>query len=195
MSKVRERILVAASDLFYQQGIRAAGVDAIIRGADVARMSFYRHFRSKNGLVVAYLTRRDRATLEWFERRVTELAPRPKHRPLAVFDALAERFATEQYRGCAFINAMVESPDRDSAAHRSAAQHKRNFQKLFARLLRGADLAEAHAADMLMLFDGAVVAAVREGTARPALRAKRLAAAMLGVRIPVPRSHRARAAR
>ncbi len=195
MSKVRERILETASQLFYQRGIPAAGVDAIIQGADVARMSFYRHFRSKEGLVVAYLARRDRATLEWFERRVTELAPNARHRPLAVFEALAERFASEQYRGCGFINAMVESPDRTSAAHRTAAAHKASFQALLARLLRDAGLPESAASDLLLLFDGAVVAAMREGTAAPARRAMRLAAARLGVSVPARFAQRTRAAR
>jgi len=59
MSKVRERILETASELFYRNGIQAVGVDAIIGGADVARMSFYRHFKSKEGLVLAFLERRD----------------------------------------------------------------------------------------------------------------------------------------
>src|SRR5262249_21345291 len=92
MSQVRERILDVASYLFYRPGIQAVGIDAIIREADVARMSFYRHFKSKEGLVVACVERRDVAVRDWFEKRVKRLAPNPKDRPLALFDALALRF-------------------------------------------------------------------------------------------------------
>ncbi len=194
MSKVRERILEVASKLFYEKGIRGVGVDAIIDEAEVARMSFYRHFRSKEGLVVACITRRDEAIRNWFGTQVRLLAPDPRDRPLAVFDALARRFAAEGFRGCGFINAMAEMSDRTSAAHRSAAAHKAAFQALLAQLLREAGLGEEHAADLLLLFDGASVAAVREGSASPAFRARRMAAALLGIPEPGPRKRRTKAA-
>ena len=104
MSKVRERILDVATDLFYREGIQAVGVDTIIGIAEVARMSFYRHFRSKEGLALAVLERRDERLCAWFEQEVERLAPDVKLRPLAVFDALAMRLANPDYRGCAFLN-------------------------------------------------------------------------------------------
>ena len=188
MSQVRERILDVASQLFYQQGIQAVGVDAIIVKADVARMSFYRHFKSKDGLVVACVARRDEALCAWFETEVKRVAPNPKARPLAVFEALAKRFATEHYRGCGFINTMTELADRGHAAHRAAAAHKLRFQAYFGTLLREAGLSEEHAPDLLLLFDGAAVSAVREGSAAAAFRARKIAAVLLGV--PLPRTGR-----
>lgn len=186
MSKVRERILEVASELFYQKGIQAVGVDAIILKADVARMSFYRHFKSKEGLVLACITRRDEALRTWFEVEVKRLAPDPKQRPLAVFDVLALRFATDHYRGCGFINTMVEIADPKEAAHQAASEHKTRFQDYLARLLQEAGFHEELAPDLLLLFDGAVVSAVREGSETPAFRAKRMAALLLG--IPEPKS-------
>lgn len=180
MSQVRERILDVASDLFYRHGIKAVGVDAIISQADVARMSFYRHFRSKDGLVVAYLERRDEAILVWFEKQVRRLAPDPRDRPLVVFDALALRFRSKGYRGCGFINAIAEVADPASDAHGAAAAHKQRFQSWLAKLLREAGLDESYAADLLLLFEGATAAAVRQGTPEPAHRAKRIAALLLG---------------
>src|SRR5262245_19840575 len=135
MSQVRERILETASELFYQQGIRAVGVDAIIARADVARMSFYRHFKSKEGLVLAFLEQRDQQFLGWLDAEVRRLAPKPERRPLAVFDALALRFAPNDYRGCAFINTMAETADHDDVVHRAAAGHKARVQAYLARLL------------------------------------------------------------
>ncbi len=180
MTKVRDRILEAASESFYRKGIQAVGVDAIITQADVARMSFYRHFKSKEGLVLAYLSQRDETFRAWLAAEVVRLAPDPRDRPLAVFDVLALRFATRDYRGCAFINTMVESANRDDAAHQAAAAHKARVQEYLGRLLLDAGLDPAHAPDLLLLFDGAVVSAVREGSVEPAFRAKRLAALLLG---------------
>ncbi|MEQ1833251.1 MAG: TetR/AcrR family transcriptional regulator [Candidatus Eisenbacteria bacterium] len=181
MSSVRERILDVAGELFYREGVQAVGVDAIIAKADVARMSFYRHFRSKEGLVIACVERRDEHIRAWFETQVARLAPDARDRPLAVFDALARRISAERYRGCGFLNTMAEMADRTDAAHRAAAAHKARFQDYFARLLREAGLGEEHAADLMQLFDGAVVTAAREGTNAAALRAKRIAALLLGV--------------
>jgi len=181
MSRVRERILEVASDLFYREGIQAVGVDAIISGADVARMSFYRHFRSKDGLVVAYLERRDEKVRDWFEKQVRRLAPDPRDRPLAVFDALALRLRSQRYRGCGFNNTIAEVADSASDTHVAAAAHKQRFQDWIAGLLREAELDEARAADLLLLFDGATTTAVREGTAEPARRARNIAALLLGL--------------
>ena len=181
MSQVRERILEVAGELFYREGVQAVGVDAIIAKADVARMSFYRHFQSKERLVIACVERRDEHIRAWFETQVARLAPDALDRPLAVFDALARRMSAERYRGCGFLNTMAEMPDRADAAHRAAATHKTRFREYFARLLREAEFGEQHATDLMQLFDGAVVTAVREGTNAPALRAKRIAAMLLGV--------------
>ena len=82
MSQVRERILDTASELFYRKGIQAVGVDAIIDAAEVARMSFYRHFKSKQGLALAFLERRDAEFRAWLDREVVRLAPDPAERPL-----------------------------------------------------------------------------------------------------------------
>lgn len=184
MTKVRDRILETASDLFYRKGIQAVGVDAIIVQADVARMSFYRHFKSKEGLVLACLEARDERFRAWLKGEVDRLAPKAKDKPLAVFDALALRFATEDYRGCAFLNTMAETPDRDDAVHRAAAGHKGKIGAYFETLLREAGRDPALAADLLLLFDGAVVSAVREGSAAPAGRARRLADLLLNAAPP-----------
>ncbi len=186
MSKVRERILEVASELFYQKGIQAVGVDKIIVQADVARMSFYRHFKSEEGLVLAYLHRRGELIRDWLESEVHRLAPTVRDRPLAVFDALALRFALEDYRGCGFINAIAETADRNDVVHQAAVHHKMNIQDYLAQLLRDADLGAEHAPDLLLLFDGAVVSAVREKSAEPAFGAKRMAALLLNIPVPPP---------
>ena len=176
----KQKILQVASDLFYAHGVRAVGVDRLIAASGVAKASFYRHFPAKDDLVVAFLQRRDQLWRDWLEDAVVRLSPDPSGRPLAIFHALFERFSTGDFRGCAFINSIVELADRDHAAHHAADAHKRAVIALVDRLLQaaghaGPDLARS----FVMLMDGAIVTAVREGDPGAALRAKAIAALML----------------
>ncbi len=100
------KILDSASELFYRNGIHAVGVDAIAAGAGVTKRTLYDRFGSKDALVVAYLTERDR---RWWERFEERLATAPRPRVLAVFDSYRAD-VDEGDRGCAFINAAAELP-------------------------------------------------------------------------------------
>lgn len=177
----RDRILEVASKLFYENGIRAVGVDTIIAQSDVAKMTFYNHFKSKELLVLEFLKRRDELWRAWFETTVHRLAPRAEDRPLAVFDALEERFSRKDFRGCAFINTMVEMADGNHVAHQAAAEHKQKVQQIIRALLSGAGVKkpEELAKAFLLLIDGAIVTAVREGKPGSAKAAKKIAATLL----------------
>ena len=177
----RDRILEVASKLFYQNGIRAVGVDTIIAQSDVAKMTFYKHFKSKELLVLEFLNRRDELWRAWFESRVEQLAPKIEDRPLAIFDALEERFSRKDFRGCAFINTMVEMADGDHIAHQAAAEHKRKVQKIIRSLLSeaGVKKPEELAKAFLLLIDGAIVTAVRERKPGSAKAAQKIAASLL----------------
>jgi len=180
-SDVRERILATASELFYANGIRATGVDTIIAASGVAKASFYRHFPSKDDLVLAFLERRDALWRDWLRESVERLATDPADRPLAVFDALAERFARKDFRGCAFINSMIELADREHVGHIAAATHKSRVRDYLESLLARASRPDARplADELLLLIDGAIVSAVREGSPEPARRARAIAARLL----------------
>jgi AcrR family transcriptional regulator len=198
----RQRLLETASELFYMQGIRATGIDMIIAKANVAKASFYQHFPSKDALVVAFLERRDEAWREWLADAVTRLSPAPSGRPLAVFDALHERFGRKDFRGCAFVNSMIELADRSHAAHIAAATHKQKVISYLTALLKEASFEslppsgiEALAKQLMLLIDGAIVTAVREGNAHSAIEAKQLAILLLdkGAASPPPRQSRRKA--
>ncbi|GAA2788445.1 TetR/AcrR family transcriptional regulator [Kitasatospora sp. CM 4170] len=180
-TQARARLLSTAEDLFYAEGVRAVGVDRILSVSGVGRASFYRHFASKDDLVVAVLQGRDTRWREWLRDCVDARELPPEERPLAVFDALAERFARRDFRGCAFVNTMIEAADRDSAAHRVAAGHKAAVTDYLDQLLTDAGYRDhtALAEHLVLLIDGAIVTAVREGTTEPARRARRIAAALL----------------
>src|ERR1700754_865043 len=123
-TQARRRLLETAERLFYAEGTRAVGVERILEESGVGRASFYRHFASKDDLIVAVLRRRDTAWREWLATRVEALASTAHAKPLAVFDALEERFGWQDFRGCAFINTIVETADPASAAHAVAIEHK-----------------------------------------------------------------------
>lgn len=177
----RDRILNVASQLFYQNGIRAVGIDTIIAQSNVAKMTFYKHFKSKDLLVLEFLKRRDELWRDWLQSTVSRLAPTIEKRPLAIFDALEERFSRKDFRGCAFINTMVEMADGDHIAHQAAAEHKQKVQRIIHKWLsdtgvkKSGDLAKA----FLLLIDGAIVTAVRERKPGSAKAAKKIAAILL----------------
>lgn len=177
----RERILEVAGQLFYQSGIRAVGIDSIIAKADVAKMTFYKHFKTKDMLIVEFLKRRDERWRAWFTETVYRLAPQAQDRPLALFDALEERFLTADFRGCAFINTMVEVADGDHLAHQTAAEHKQKVQSFIQGILEEAQInnAEEMSKAFMLLIDGAIVTAVREKNPNSAKEAKRIAASLI----------------
>ena len=177
----RERILAAASVAFYQQGIRAVGVDSVIADAGVAKATLYRHFPSKDALVQAFLERRDRRWREWFVGAVERLGPDPPDRPLAVFDALGEWFGSDDFRGCAFINAAVEITDPAHPARDAVREHERRLAEYLAVVCEEADLVDpaAAAAALFLLVEGAIVCALIEGGSDAATRARAAAARLL----------------
>lgn len=181
ISVARERILETASQLFYQNGIRAVGIDTIIDQSNVAKMTFYKHFKSKDILVLEFLKRRDELWYAWFTDTVYRLAPNMEDRPLKIFDALEERFSRNDFRGCAFINTIIEVADCNHLAHQAAAAHKQRVQKFICSLLTEANIqnAENLSKAFLLLMDGAIVMAVRDGNPNSAKVAKQLATALL----------------
>jgi AcrR family transcriptional regulator len=159
-SSARHRILDAADRLFYVNGINATGVDAVIDSAKVARMTFYKHFGGKEGLILAYLDGRDVRWRGMLERAITAAGDDPSARLLAVFDALRSWAVSEtRFRGCSFANAMAELADPGHPAREVVTSLKKALRD---RML---DLAEATGtADpgllvdrLLFVYEGAIV--------------------------------------
>ncbi|WP_194921382.1 TetR/AcrR family transcriptional regulator, partial [Catenulispora rubra] len=179
--QARERLLTAAEDLFYAEGIRAVGVERILTVSGVGRASFYRHFASKDELVIAVLTRTDERWRAWLQETIAGYGLPAGERPIAVFDALGEWLDGAGYRGCAFINAMVEAADRNSPVHEVAVAHKDAVTDYLDRLLAeaGRDDHESLAPELMLLVEGALVTSLREGTSEGAARAGRIARVLL----------------
>lgn len=176
-TQARERLVRAAQQLFHAEGVRAVGVERLLAESGVGRASFYRHFASKDDLVVTVLRGYDESFRSWLARWVKEHGGGP----LAVFDALAERFTSDSFRGCTSINTMVEIADTQAVAHQVAAAHKLAVIDYFDELLvaDGRDDHAELAEQLMLLVDGALVTALRERTAAPAIRARVIAEKLL----------------
>ena len=122
-SSARERILATAFELFYARGIRAVGIDLIIARSGVAKATFYKHFPSKDDLVLAYLDKVDGVWSGQLAAAAEAAGPDPADQLVGMFDALSTACRREGYRGCAFINAAAESPP-GTPVHQRTVAHK-----------------------------------------------------------------------
>jgi AcrR family transcriptional regulator len=159
---VRGRVLQAAYDLFCRQGINAVGIDRIVAEAGVAKMSLYRHFRSKEELVLAVLELREKLwRVDWLEAEVERRAPPGKARLLAIFELFDEWFRRDDYEGCLFINTLLEVHDRGNPIHAAAAEKRARIRALLRRWAEEAGIADpdTFAWQYQMLMNGAIVAA------------------------------------
>ncbi len=171
----------AAYELFSRQGIQAVGIDAIIERSGVARQTMYRHFASKQDLVVAFLERRDELwTRGWLQADVERRASDSAEQLLAIFDVFDEWFRTPGFEGCSFINVMLEHPGSDHALYRASAAYLQRIRDFIEDLARRAGVAEAEnfAREWHILMKGSIVAA-GEGDQLAATRAKRIATLLL----------------
>ncbi|MFZ0013679.1 MAG: TetR/AcrR family transcriptional regulator [Acidimicrobiia bacterium] len=166
---VRDRILKTAQRLFYRDGFRAVGVDTIIAEAGVAKMSLYRHFPSKDDLIVAYLEESNRQYWEWLDGAVDELDD-PEQKLLGMFEAIEKLATSPECLGCTFQGTAAEFPDKDHPGHQVALAHKKRVRDRFAQLAREAGLRDPDELgnQLLLLMDGAWVAARMYGPDSPA---------------------------
>jgi AcrR family transcriptional regulator len=177
----RERVLRAAYALFTRHGTRAVGIDTVIAAARVAKMTLYRHFASKDELILAYLQRRAQLWIDqWLCREVMRRGVTPAQRLLAVFDAFDDWFATTDFDGCPFLTTMVEISDRQHPVRRASVAHLAVI-RCFARDLAaaaGIDDPDGFSHQWHLLMNGAILAA-QEGDAQAAQRARELGALLL----------------
>jgi AcrR family transcriptional regulator len=188
----KDAVLQTAERLFYAEGYRAVGVDRVIAESGVAKATFYRHFPSKDELLLAVLEGRDARLSAELERRACELTAHASERPLALFDALADWMSEPSFRGCAFLNSMIEVADPAHPVHAAAHRHKSNLARLFRRFLAEAGVARAEelAEQLVLLLDGAIVTALREGGSGAAGRARAIARLLVQSASSKPTSQR-----
>jgi AcrR family transcriptional regulator len=177
----RERILSAAYDLFSRHGVQHVGIEAIIARSGVARMTLYRHFASKDALVVAFLHERKKVwTDAWLRAEVDARTESPRERLLAVFDVFDAWFQKDDFEGCAFINVLLESAWNNESLREESARHLAKVREFLENLAADAGIgdADAFARKWHILMKGCIVAAV-EGDRQAARRAREIGAALL----------------
>lgn len=180
-SEIRDHLLATALRLFNQHGYTATGVDLIIAEAGVAKTTLYRHFETKEDLILAALERQDEQARDAMRAFVEQRTSDPVGRLLATFDWLEAWFRDERFRGCPFVSAAGEHKDTANPVFRAAALHKRLTLAYFEELAHAARFAEPKriAAEINVLHEGATAVAQMTRTAEPARQAKRMAAQLL----------------
>lgn len=175
----RDRLLAAASNLFYEEGVNSVGIDKIIERAGVAKASLYGNFKGKDDLVRAYLDSRHDARKARVEAKLSGF-PDPRDKILAIFDVLHDVFAQPNFRGCAFLRASAEVR-ADSGARGACDKYREWIRALFTDLSKqaGAADADALARRLLLLFDGANVSAQMDRDPSVALVARGVAGTIL----------------
>lgn len=165
----KDRVFQTAARLFYQYGYRAVGVDTLAAESGIGKMTLYRYYPSKDHLIVAYLKDNDEQFWSRFDD-ITKDAPTAREKLLAFFRSLQEYVISPACFGCPFLNIATEYPEPDYAGHQVAMEHKQSVRERFRRLAEeaGAQKPESLADQLLLLMDGAYMAARMFGPNNPA---------------------------
>ena len=182
----RDHLVDTALELFHRDGFHATGIDRILAESGVAKMTLYKHFKSKDELILAALRRRDERFRNWLMREIERLDKTPRGRLLAVFDALAAYCEMLHFGGCFFVNAAAEYGSREDPIHVAAAEHKRLVFTYVRGLAAAAGAADADtlARQITLLMEGAIVTAYVAGIADTAGQAKDAAQILIAAAIP-----------
>ncbi|MET8330746.1 TetR/AcrR family transcriptional regulator [Streptomyces sp. NPDC005181] len=156
-TKSEERILTAAAELFYANGLRGVGIDQVIASSGVAKSTLYAHFRTKEELVAAYLRRTDDSWTAQLQAAAAHAGEDPRDQLVGLFDALTGAFERHGFFGCPFVSAAVES-ELDSEARAITVRHIQRRQTWITGLGRkaGATSPESLAREIGLLIDGAL---------------------------------------
>jgi AcrR family transcriptional regulator len=180
-SGARQRILDNAYELFSRRGIRDVGVEEVISRADVAKATLYRHFPSKDDLVLAFLEQREkRWTKQFVEAGARERGNSAEESLLAIFDVFHDWFQQEDYEGCSFVKVLLETGDREHPVGKASAGYLENIRTMVRTLAEEAGIREPEvfALSWHLLMKGAIVQAA-EGDRQAAQRAKSIARLLL----------------
>jgi AcrR family transcriptional regulator len=186
-ASARERLLGAANELFYEEGVHTVGVDRVIERAGVAKATLYTLFGNKDGLVRAYLVARDEAIRERITRELGARYRTPRQRLLGVFDVQGLTFSDPGFRGCAFARASAEATEGTSVEEVAEA-HRAWLRSLFLDLATesGARKPEQLAPQLMLLYDGAAISAWMDHNPSAATAARSVATALVDAALPKP---------
>ena len=177
----RERILGTAYELFSHRGIHDVGVDELVERAGIAKATLYKHFRSKDDLVLAFLEQREQIwTYGWVEGEARRRGATPDEQLLAIFDLFDEWFYGDDFEGCSFVNTLLEFRDLEHPVGRASADYLENIRSVVRNLALEAGLRDPDdfALSWHILMKGSIVQAA-EGDRDAAKRAKALGSLLI----------------
>jgi AcrR family transcriptional regulator len=163
----RERILRTAYALYWRHGINAVGVDRVVAEAGVAKTSLYRHFQSKEGLVVAVIERHKEAwTRDWLLAEVERRGQTPREKLLAIFDAFDDWFRQDHFDGCLFTNTLIEAHHQPAPIRDAAAAALVEVRALVSRVAEAAGARDPDdlASRLQLLMMGSIISALNGQT-------------------------------
>lgn len=180
----RKNLLIeTAFNLFNEHGYHATGIDRILEESGVSKATLYKHFRSKDDLILAVLEKRHEELLTHLQEQIHQAVTKENSQPvLALFDALTDWFKSDAFQGCNFIKACGEFSQTDDPIREYAAWHKTTILQLISdNLSKGIslNLRKELAQQLLLLIDGAIIAAQTRGEKQAANQAKQIATALI----------------
>ena len=177
----RDELVQKALQAFYRGGFHAIGMDRLAKETGVSKTAIYKHFRTKEELILATLRLRDEQFRNWLVRRVEARTSDAKEQLLAIFDVLEEWFEEPEFKSCMFIKASSEYQDREHPIHATAAEHKRLLITDFTERAKkaGAENPEDLARELLVIKEGAIVLAHLHDAQKVAKDARRLAETLI----------------
>jgi len=160
VSGLRKKILDVASELFQTRGINATGVDTIVAVAGTTKMTLYKHFKTKEGLILEVLRQRNQEFLDWLAHKLSGDDKTPQQRLQNLFDYIEEWMSAPTFRGMPSLKAPSEFPNAENPIHRLSSEHAVQFRQYLTRLTReaGAREPETLALQLSLLVEGAMLA-------------------------------------
>jgi AcrR family transcriptional regulator len=182
----RARLLAAADELFYREGVQAVGIDRVIQHAGVAKATLYSAFGSKEELVRAYLRLRHDATMERMSQELAARYSTARERLVGVFEVQGLSFSDPGFRGCAFIGANADAPPPGGAIEQESNDYREWVHSLFFTLATeaGAKDPKGLAKQLVLLYDGAGIGAWMDHDPGAESAARSVAAALVDLAIP-----------
>jgi AcrR family transcriptional regulator len=187
-STTRQRLIDAAQERFYRDGFRNVGIDQVLADVGISKTAFYKHFESKDDLMLAVLEMKNgwlQQLLRDVTNQRTDFSPVDQLRRL--FDVVEQIIGSDGYRGCLFVNVAMEFPLPHEPAHRAAAEHKRAIEAIVCELAAqaGADDPAALAEELCLIMEGAYVTRQVTGDPETIEIARRVADAAIAARLPL----------
>ncbi|MEB3219186.1 MAG: TetR/AcrR family transcriptional regulator [Nostocales cyanobacterium 94392] len=164
--QLRDQILIAAAQLFYDKGFNRVNINEVIVNSNVARRTFYRYFPSKDELIVEVMRFQAKRWLKWFEEAVNQRATSPKEKILVSFDVLREWYDSPDYHGCPFIKAAFEISDVSHSVNQVVVMVRQSVRTYIFKLALEAGIPkpEVFSQQYLLLLGGSILMASIENT-------------------------------